>query len=112
LFALGMMTAGCQGPEANVNPSSSRPLLSAAATADTARALSQLEPMLRRNQEALTGTSEPNGRHSVNLNSGFMHATMLRINPDGTRSAICTDSMESATEFFAGNATQAKLEEK
>jgi len=37
---------------------------------------------------------------SVDLQGGFHHAVIARVNPDGTHTLICTDSIDTATEFI------------
>jgi hypothetical protein len=56
-------------------------------------------------------TIDATGGQKVDLTAGFHHAVIVRKNPDGTHSIICTDSIESATEFLA-RPPQAPVEEK
>jgi hypothetical protein len=47
----------------------------------------------------------------LDLQGGFQHTVIVRRNPDGTHSIICTDSIDQATEFLA-RSPQSKIEEQ
>ncbi len=54
---------------------------------------------LSRSVEGLNIETLPNGKRAVHLEGRFGHATILRINPDGTRERGCFDNAEHAVEF-------------
>jgi hypothetical protein len=64
----------------------------------------ELEPLLKRPSHPLAGKSDLAGAQSVDLRSGFHSVVMVEKHPDGSHSAICTDSLERATEFLASPA--------
>lgn len=61
---------------------------------------------LSRSVDGLNIETLPNGKRAVHLEGGFGHATVLRINPDGTRERGCFDNAEHAVEFAAGGEAQ------
>jgi len=96
--ALAVPLAACQSPDATTtssSPDSTKPALTTTQT----QALSDLGHALRRSANGLPTTSA-NGVTSVDLQGGFQHATMVQVNPDGTHTFICTDSIDTATEFL------------
>jgi len=54
---------------------------------------------LSRSIEGLNVETLSNGKSAVHLEGRFGHATMLRINPDGTREHGCFDNADHAVEF-------------
>ncbi len=111
LAALGLTLGACQGPDASVTSSSSESPRKVALSPEVAREVSRLEPMLRRPSQGLPGTTNANGRASLDLQGGFQHAVIAQKNEDGTYSVICTDSIDRATEVFARN-PRTHVEEK
>lgn len=111
LAAPVLLLAACQGPDASATPTHPDSPTGSTLTADQARVISGLEPMLRRSSEGLAVTSDDSGGLKLDLMGGFQHAVIAQTNPDGTHSIICTDSIESATEFLA-RPPQAPIEEK
>ena len=87
--------AACQSPDATSPDSPTKPAL----TTTQAQALSDLGQALRRPTQGLSATST-NGGVRVDLQGGFQHATMVQVNPDGTHTLICTDSIDTATAFL------------
>jgi hypothetical protein len=61
---------------------------------------------LSRSAEGLNVETLSNGKRAVRLEGRFGHATMLRINPDGTRERGCFDDAEHAVEFATRNEDQ------
>jgi hypothetical protein len=59
-----------------------------------------LEPSLNRSQKDLEVKTLANGRKSISLDGRFGHATVLRVNPDGTRERGCFDKAEPAIKFM------------
>ena len=102
LAALVLTLGACQGPEVSATPSSPDTPTRPALSAEQARVLSGLEPMLRRPSH-LPVTIDAAGGQKLDLQGGFHHAVIARKNLDGTHSIICTDSIESATDFLAGS---------
>jgi hypothetical protein len=98
--------AACQNPDAATADSPTKPAL----TTTQAQALSDLGQMLRRPKEGLSATSVSGGTR-VDLQGGFQHAVMVQVNPDGTQTLICTDSIDTATEFLT-RGTAVKADEK
>jgi len=99
--------AACQSPDAATSPDSpTKPAL----TTTQAQALSDLGQMLRRPTQALSATNAYGGRR-VDLQGGFQHVVMVQVNPDGTRTIICTDSIDTATDFLT-NGTPVSANEK
>lgn len=114
LSVLGVVLGACQGPS---EPESE------AAGAETSRALEtprrapsagavqatleqrvaalrkSLARPLSRSLDGLKVATSPNGKRAVHLEGRFGHATILRINPDGTRERGCFDNAEHAVEF-------------
>ena len=88
--------AACQSPDAATSPNS--PTKPALTTTQT-QALSDLGQALSRPTQGLSATST-NGALRVDLQGGFQHATLVQVNPDGTHTLICTDSIDTATEFL------------
>lgn len=62
-----------------------------------------LEPRLTRSEQGLSVKTLPNGRKVVPLEGRFGHATVLRVNPDGSRERGCFDEAEAAVEFMTRN---------
>jgi hypothetical protein len=58
---------------------------------------------LSRSVEGLNVETLPNGKRAVHLEGRFGHATILRINPDGTREHGCFDNADHAVEFATRN---------
>ncbi len=58
------------------------------------------EPSLNRSQKDLEVKTLANGRKSISLDGRFGHATVLRVNPDGTRERGCFDKAEPAIKFM------------
>jgi len=88
--------AACQSPDAATSPDSpTKPAL----TTTQAQALSDLGQALRRSTQGLSATIA-HGVVSVDLQGGYQHAVMAQVNPDGTHTLICTDSIDTATEFL------------
>ena len=88
--------AACQSPDAATNPDShTKPALTTTQT----QALSDLGQALLRPTQGLSATST-NGGVRVDLQGGFQHAVMAQVNPDGTHTLICTDSIDTATDFL------------
>jgi hypothetical protein len=108
LAALGLTLGACQGPEASVTQSISPSGI--ALSPEVAREVRELEPLLRRPTN-LKVTRDARGGQSVDLQGAFQHAVIVRRNPDGTHSLICTDSIDQATEFLA-RPPQSKAEEQ
>lgn len=61
---------------------------------------------LSRSVEGLSTQTLSNGKHAVHLEGRFGHATIVRINPDGTRERGCFDNAEHAIEFATGAGVQ------
>ena len=99
--------AACQSPDAATSlDSPTKPAL----TTTQAQALSDLGQMLRRPAEGLSATNASGGVR-VDLQGGFQHAVMAQVNPDGTHTLICTDSIDTATDFLT-NGTPVNANEK
>ncbi len=111
LAAPVLFLGACQGPDASATPPRPDSSMGPALSAEQARVISGLEPLLRRSSQGLSVTADDSGGQRVDLQGGFQHAVIAQINPDGTPSIICTDSIESATEFLA-RPPQAPVEEK
>ena len=111
LAAPVLFLGACQGPEASATPPRPDSSMGPALSADQARVISGLEPLLRRSSQGLAVTEDASGGQKLDLKGGFQHAVIAQVNPDGTHSIICADSIESATEFLA-RPPQAPLEEK
>ncbi len=97
--ALFALLAACQGPDATMASSSSDALTNPALTTAQTQALSDLGQMLRRPEHGLTATSAYGGMR-VDLQGGFQHVVMVQVNPDGTHTFVCTDSIDTATDFL------------
>jgi len=63
-----------------------------------------IEPRLNRSREGLAVETLANGKKSVHLDGRFGHATVLRVNPDGSRERGCFDDAKAAVEFAAPEA--------
>ena len=63
----------------------------------------QLEGLLERPTQ-LSAWKVEGGGHSVSLGAGFHSVVMAHKHPDGSRSIICTDSLEQPNEFLSGRA--------
>ncbi|HSN85635.1 MAG TPA: hypothetical protein VL025_02705, partial [Thermoanaerobaculia bacterium] len=50
---------------------------------------------------SVTVTEYADGSISADLGETFMNMTLIRINPDGTSSEACVESLDQALEFFA-----------
>lgn len=50
---------------------------------------------------SVTVTEYADGSMSADLGDAFMNLTLIRINPDGTTSDACVESLDQALEFFA-----------
>jgi len=111
LAAPVLLLGACQGPDASSTPTRPDSPSGTTLSADQARVISGLEPMLRRSSQGLAVTEDASGGLRLDLMGGFQHAVIAQTNPDGTHSIICTDSIESATEFLA-RPPQAPIEEK
>ena len=61
---------------------------------------------LSRSVEGLNVETLPSGTRAVHLEGRFSHATILRINPDGTRERGCFDNAEHAVEFATRDEAQ------
>lgn len=111
---VAVLLGACQGPsesgletgaaEARRPPGMPRPAAKPVADQVTrdqrVAALRQsLGRSLSRSLEGLNVDTLPNGKHGVQLQGRFGHATMLRIRPDGTRERGCFDNVEHAVEF-------------
>jgi hypothetical protein len=79
--------------------------------AQSAEQARRLEPFLKRPSQHLPSSADANGRQSVSLQAGFRNVVIVEKNPDGSHSAICTNSLDRATEFFAGG-SRMTLEER
>lgn len=101
LAAWGLILVACQGPEAMVTPSSIDSPTKLALSSEERSDLSRLEPLLRRPSQDLPMASDGNGGKTLDLQGGFQTAVIVQKNPDGTRSYVCTDSIDRAKEFFA-----------
>ncbi len=97
--ALFAPLAACQAPDAAMASSSPDSHTNAALTTAQTQALSDLGQMLRRPERGLTATRAYGGVR-VDLQGGFQHAVMVQVNPDGTRTFVCTDSIDTATDFL------------
>ena len=111
LAALVLTLGACQGPEVSATPSSPDTPTRPALSAEQARVLSGLEPLLQHPSQDLPVTVDAMGGQKVDIGVGFQHAAIVRKNPDGTHSIICTDSIEGATDFLA-RPPQMLVEEK
>ena len=111
LAAPVLFLGACQGPDASETPPRPDSPMAPALSADQGRVISGLEPLLRRSSQGLRVTEDASGGQKLDLMGGFQHAVIAQMNPDGTHSIICTDSIESATEFLT-RPPQAPLEEK
>jgi hypothetical protein len=111
LAAPVLLLGACQGPDTSATPPRPDSAAGPALSAEQARVISGLEPLLRRSSQGLAVTEDASGGQKLNLQGGFQHAVIAQMNPDGTHSIICTDSIESATEFLA-RPPQAQVEEK
>jgi hypothetical protein len=58
-----------------------------------------LEPRLSRSREGLESETLGNGKQGVHLHGRFGHATVLRVNPDGSRERGCFDDVARAVDF-------------
>lgn len=99
IVALLACVAACQGSD-----SSAKPPLTEAQT----QALSGMGKMLNRSGR-LPVRDAPGGIR-VDLQGGYQHAVMVEVNPDGTHTFVCTDSIDTATEFLTR--TPQKADEK
>src|SRR5262249_30325175 len=97
-LTLGACQAAGVGSEARSSPTQA----AAAVDAEQAQQVRRLESLLKRPSSDLPSSTDANGRQSVSLQSGFRNVVMVEKNPDGSHSIICTDSLDRATEFFAG----------
>ena len=114
-FAIfGILLGACQGPaepgseageaETSRAPRTQLQSSSVAAIQSTrdqrvAALRKSLARPLSRSIEGLNLETLPNGKGAVHLGGRFGHATILRINPDGTRERGCFDNAEHAVEF-------------
>jgi hypothetical protein len=93
----------CQAVDSSpAAPSSSSEAISA--TSPTAEQTRDLEHLLKRPSHLNSVTLDSSGTQSVDLRNGFNSVIMVEKNPDGSHSALCTDSLERANEFLAGTA--------
>jgi len=95
---LGIAMAACQGTDTPVKPP-----VSPEQVREIRRSL---EPMLTRTTGGLTVTSGENGMQTVHLQGGFQHVFIVEMNPDGSFSTTCTDSLENATQALAGTSSR------
>jgi len=108
--ALVAPLAACQSPDATTASSSPDSPTKPALTTAQGQALSDLGQMLRRPANGLP-TTNAHGGVRVDLQGGFQHAIMVQVNPDGTSTFVCTDSIDTATEFLT-RGTPVKADEK
>src|SRR5215831_9713424 len=94
--ALAVPLAACRSPDATTASSSPDSPSKPALTTAQAQALSDLGQTLRRADNGLP-TTNVHGAKRADLQGGFQHATMVQVNPDGTSTFICTDSIDTAT---------------
>ena len=97
---LGIAVAACQGSEGET------PVKSPVSAEQVREIRRSLEPMLTRTTEGLTVTSGEGGAQTVNLQGGFQHVFIVEMNPDGSFSTTCTDSLENATQALAGTSSR------
>ncbi len=98
--SLLLAAAACQGPDAGITSSSADSPTKVSLTAEQTRALSDMGQMLRRPSRGLRVTSDAHGGLMADLQGGFQHAVMVERNADGSYTFVCTDSADTATEFF------------
>lgn len=66
------------------------------------KALSEaMTKMFAAQPSSVTVTEYANGMISADLGEAFMNLTLIRINPDGTTSEACVETLGQALEFFA-----------
>lgn len=66
------------------------------------QALSEaMTKMFANTASSVTVTEYADGSMSADLGDAFMNMTLIRINPDGTTSEACVESLDQALEFFA-----------
>jgi hypothetical protein len=112
--------AGCEAPESSVEASAPVTEVPAVAQApkppiERAVALTReqrvealkrvIEPRLDRSREGLEERTLANGKKGVHLHGRFGHATVLRVNPDGSRERGCFDETQAAVDFATGEQT-------
>jgi hypothetical protein len=100
ISSLLLTAAACQGPDATINSSSADSPTNAPLSAAQTRALNDLSQSLRRPSKGLLVTSDAQGGMTADLQGGFQHAVMVEKNADGSYTFVCTDSADTATEFF------------
>lgn len=71
----------------------------------------QMTKMFAASPTSVTVTEYADGTISADLGESFMNMTLVRINPDGTTSETCVETLGQALEFFAQTPTPA-YEEK
>lgn len=71
----------------------------------------QMTKMFAAAPTSVTVTEYADGTISADLGEAFMNMTLIRINPDGTSSETCVETLGQALEFFAQTPTPA-YEEK
>jgi len=120
LGVVAVLLGACQGPgepgssaaEAETGPAAGPQLPAKAGPVEITReqrvaALRKaLARPLSRSIEGLNVETLSNGKSAVHLEGRFGHATMLRINPDGTREHGCFDNAERAVEFATRSGAQ------
>lgn len=71
-------------------------------TAEEIQALSEaMNKMFSRSAASVTVTEYSDGMISAELGDAFQNMTLVRINPDGSKSEACVEGLEQALEFFA-----------
>lgn len=61
----------------------------------------QMVKMFAAAPTSVTVTEYADGTLSADLGEAFMNMTLVRINPDGTTSEACVETLGQALEFFA-----------
>ena len=64
-----------------------------------------LDQALSRSSAGLVPVRRPDGSVSVHLQGRFMSASVVRLEADGTVKTLCTDDLEQAERFLAGEDT-------
>jgi hypothetical protein len=87
------------GLVATVDPVTGKPRQ---ATPADFKALSEaMTKMFAGKASSVTVTEYADGTISADLGDAFMNMTLVRINPDGTTSEACVETLGQALEFFA-----------
>jgi len=80
-------------------------------TPDEADALNEaMKKLLDRNPDGLKTTYLPDGTVMVELTEDFMEVSVIKINPDGSKSVECVSGMKAAEESLKAHSAGAKAD--